>query len=181
MNTEITRKTFEECLDERRVAGHLRFKGRGRSGEWQDISASRGGGGAESGKTSPLQGAGAGRQGSGAERKSAMMQLLAWLELRRAVEDEEDVSQLDVVCARAQKAGICHHSVFWSGDGRSEADLASSLSSSLLRRPHMFGFSLTHSQWTGQSHTIQSPTATPWLSLSSPTGCQHKQHKRHGP
>ena len=56
-----------------------------------------------------------------------MMQLLAWLELRRAVEDEEDVSQLDVVCARAQKAGICHHSVFWSGDGRSEADLASSV------------------------------------------------------
>ena len=129
MNTEITRKTFEECLDERRVARHLRFKGRGRSGEWQDISASRGGGGAESGKTSPLQGAGAGRQGSGAERKSAMtmMQLLAWLELRRAVEDEEDVSQLDVVCARAEKAIICHHSVFWSGDGRSEADLASSV------------------------------------------------------
>ena len=88
MNTEITRKTFEEGLDERRVAGHLRFKGRGRSGEWQDISAS---------------GAGAGRQGSGAERKSAMMQLLAWLELRRAVEDEEDVSQLDVVCAKGTK------------------------------------------------------------------------------
>ena len=46
MNTEITRKTFEECLDERRVAGHLRFKGRdrdgkGSSGEWHDISASR--------------------------------------------------------------------------------------------------------------------------------------------
>ena len=79
------------------MARHLRFRGRGRDGK-----------------------------GRAPERKSAMMQLLAWLELRRAVEDEEDVSQLDVVCARAQKAGICHHSVFWSGDGRSEADLASS-------------------------------------------------------
>ena len=80
------------------MARHLRFRGRGRDGK-----------------------------GRAPERKSAMMQLLAWLELRRAVEDEEDVSQLDVVCARAQKASICHHSVFWSGDGRSEADLASSV------------------------------------------------------
>ena len=48
--------------------------------------------------------------------------------------------------------------------------------------PHFLsGRSLTHSQWMGQRHSIQSTTATPWLSVSSPTGRQHRQHKRHGP
>ena len=60
--------------------------------------------------------------------------------------------------------------------------LPSSLFSGLLRQPHLFvSLCLQHCQWIGQSQTVQSTTRIPWLSMSSPTGFQHRQHKRHGP
>ena len=113
------------------MARHLRFRGRGRDGK-----------------------------GRAPERKSAMMQLLAWLELRRAVEDEEDVSQLDVVCARAQR----QESVITPFSG-AETDGLRRIWHRLVRRPHLPGNPLANSQWMGQLQTIQSTTATPWLAL----------------